>query len=54
MATKIPEANNRMFKNAFICKNCNTKIRASPLKILSKKVKCRKCKKTAFRTIKKK
>ncbi|MBS3094913.1 hypothetical protein J4474_04565 [Candidatus Pacearchaeota archaeon] len=54
MATKIPEAQNRMFKNAFVCKDCNTKVKASPLKIINKKVKCRKCKGFAFRPIKKK
>jgi len=54
MATKIPEAQNRMFKNIFICKKCKRKQRADPLKILKGKVKCRKCKKSAFRTIKKK
>ena len=54
MATKIQEATNRMFKNVFVCKSCHTKKRADPQKILKGKVKCRKCKKTAFRTVKKK
>jgi len=54
MAAKIPEAQNRMFKNIFVCKNCATKMRADPQKILKGKVKCRKCKKAAFRTLKKK
>ena len=54
MATKIPEAQNRLFKNVFVCKNCKSKIRSRPLKILEGKVKCRKCGKKAFRTIKKK
>lgn len=51
---KIIEAQNRMFKNVFVCKNCHTKMRADPQKILKGKIKCRKCKKTAFRTLKKK
>jgi predicted Zn finger-like uncharacterized protein len=51
---KIPEAQNRLFKNVFICKNCQSKIKADPIKILEGKVKCRKCKKRAFRPIKKK
>ncbi|MEK6842839.1 MAG: hypothetical protein AABX84_03405 [Nanoarchaeota archaeon] len=51
---KIPEATNRLFKNIFVCKSCSTKIRAEPLKILSGKVKCRKCKRKSFRPIKKK
>ena len=51
---KIPEAQNRLFKNIFVCKKCQTKIRSNPQKILKGKVKCRKCKKSAFRTLKKK
>ena len=51
---KIPEAMNRLFKNVFVCKNCKSKQRADPQKILKGKVKCRKCKKAAFRVIKKK
>jgi Zn finger protein HypA/HybF involved in hydrogenase expression len=54
MATKIPAAQNRMFKNAFICKNCNHKVRTEPLKILNGKVKCVKCNGKDFRVIKKK
>ncbi len=51
---KILEAQNRLFKNIYVCKNCSNKMRADPLKILKGKVKCRKCKKAAFRPIKKK
>ncbi len=51
---KIPEAQNRMFKNVFVCKKCQTKIRADPQRILKGKVKCRKCNKKAFRPLKKK
>jgi len=51
---KIPEAQKRLFKNIFVCKKCQTKIRADPQKILKGKVKCRKCKKKAFRPLKKK
>ncbi|HJX50909.1 MAG TPA: 50S ribosomal protein L40e [Candidatus Nanoarchaeia archaeon] len=51
---KIPEAQNRLFRNVFICKRCNSKIRSDPLKILLGKVKCRKCGYKAFRPIKKK
>mgnify|MGYP001574905762 CR=1 FL=1 len=40
---KIPAAQARLFKNIFICKNCNSKIRADARKILSGKAKCRKC-----------
>lgn len=51
---KIPEAQNRIFKNIFVCKKCRTKIRSDSQKILKGKVKCRKCKKNAFRPLKKK
>lgn len=51
---KIPEAQDRLFKNIFICKKCGSKIRSEPQKILKKEVKCRKCGKKAFRTAKKK
>lgn len=54
MATKIKEAFDRLFKNTFVCMNCKTKMKADPQKILKGKVKCRKCKKTEFRVLKKK
>ena len=54
MATKIPAAQNRLFKNTFVCKKCKHKVRVDPLKILSGKVRCRKCSGKDFRTIKKK
>lgn len=54
MATKIPAAQKRLFKNVFVCKNCKAKIKADPRKIIDGKVKCRKCKKRAFRAIRKK
>ena len=54
MATKIPAAQQRLFKNVFVCKNCGSKIRADPRKIIEGEIKCRRCKKRAFRAIKKK
>ncbi len=54
MATKIPAAQARLFKNVFVCKSCSTKMRADPKKILERKVKCRKCGKREFRAIRKK
>jgi len=51
---KIPEAQNRLFKNVFVCKSCHSKIKADPQKILKGKIKCRKCKKSAFRPLRKK
>jgi len=50
---KIPEAQNRLFKNIFVCKKCQTKIRSDSLKILAGKVRCRKCDSKAFRPLKK-
>jgi large subunit ribosomal protein L40e len=44
MAKKIPDAAaHRMFENQFICMRCNAKIRADPLKVKKRKIKCRKC-----------
>jgi hypothetical protein len=54
MATKIPVAQKRLFKNVFFCKVCKHKTRVDPSKILSGKVACRKCKSKSFRAIKKK
>ena len=51
---KIPEALRRMFMNVFVCRNCSTKIRAEPRKVLEGKIKCRKCKGHIFRPIRKK
>ena len=54
MASKIPAAQNRLFKNIFVCKNCKHRMRVEPLKILGGKVRCRKCKKSDFRVVRKK
>lgn len=54
MATKIPEAYNRLVKRIFVCQRCLTKARADSDKILKGKVKCRKCNGTSFRPLKKK
>lgn len=51
---KIAEANARMYKNVFVCKNCQHKMKADPLRVLEQKIKCRTCKKRAFRPVKKK
>ena len=52
MATKIPAAQARLYKNVFVCKNCGQKMKADALKIIAKKIKCRKCNKHNFRPIK--
>jgi len=54
MATKIPAAQERLFKNVFVCRNCSHKMRADPKKVAEGKVRCRTCKKRALRQIKKK
>ena len=51
---KIPEAEARLYKRIFVCKHCKAKIKADSLKIISEKIRCRKCGKKAFRPIKKK
>lgn len=51
---KILEAQNRLFKNVFVCKNCQSKQRSDPQKILKGKVKCRNCKKSVFRPLRRK
>ncbi|MEK6840592.1 MAG: hypothetical protein AABX79_01425 [Nanoarchaeota archaeon] len=51
---KIPEATNRLFKNVFVCKNCQAKIRSDSQKVMRGKVRCRKCGKKAFRPINRK
>jgi len=54
MATKLPVTQARLFKNIFVCKDCKTKMRADPRKILEGKIRCRKCLGKAFRPIRKK
>jgi len=44
MARKIPDAAmHRLYTNQFICMKCNAKIRADPMKVKKRKIKCRKC-----------
>lgn len=40
---KIPAAINRMYGRVFVCMRCNAKIRADPVKVTERKIKCRKC-----------
>ena len=51
---KIPEAQNRLFKNIFVCKRCKNKTRADPQRVLEGKIRCRKCKGKSFRPLKRK
>ena len=41
----------RLFRRVFVCKRCKTKIRTDIMRVLSGKVKCRKCQGKAFRPI---
>lgn len=54
MAIKIPAAQNRLYKNAFVCKVCKHKMKLDSLKILGGKARCRKCGGTDFRPVRKK
>jgi predicted RNA-binding Zn-ribbon protein involved in translation (DUF1610 family) len=54
MATKLPIAQNRMFHNVFVCRNCNKKIRTQAVRVISKKIKCSKCGSHIFRPVRKK
>jgi DNA replicative helicase MCM subunit Mcm2 (Cdc46/Mcm family) len=54
MATKIPATQNRLYKNAFVCKNCKHKMKLESSKILTGKARCRKCGKKDFRPVRKK
>ncbi len=54
MGTKLVAAQNRLYKNAFVCKGCKHKMRLEPLKILTGKARCRKCKGKDFRPVRKK
>ena len=51
---KLAAAQKRLFKNVFLCKKCGLKVRVDPKKILDGKIQCRRCKKKAFRAMKKK
>lgn len=51
---KILAAQNRLFRNIFICKKCSAKMKADARKVLAGKIKCRKCGSKAFRTRRKK
>jgi len=51
---KLAAAQARIFKNIFVCKECKAKIRAEPLRVITGKVHCRKCKCKRLRPIRKK
>lgn len=43
MSQKFKEAEDRLFKNVFVCGKCGTKRRTSPAKVKEGKIKCRRC-----------
>ncbi len=48
---KFPEANARLYKNVFVCKDCKAKTRAQHMKVLQGKIACRKCGSKALRQV---
>jgi len=51
---KFEEAQNRLYKNMYVCRKCKSKQRAQPQKVLAKRVSCRKCGSKALRPVRKK
>lgn len=51
---KFPQADARNFHNIFVCRKCGSKIRAPTMKVLTGKVRCRKCKCRVLRPKRKK
>lgn len=51
---KFAEADNRMFKNIFVCRRCKSKMKAPILKVLAGKVSCRQCSTKKLRVKRKK
>ena len=51
---KFEEAEQRLFRNMFVCRKCKSKIRAPAMLVSQGKVKCRKCNSKALRAIKRK
>lgn len=51
---KFPEAEARLFRNKFVCKNCKSVVRAPNMLVIAGRVKCRKCYKRKLRTVRKK
>jgi Zn finger protein HypA/HybF involved in hydrogenase expression len=54
MAMKLAAAQNRLYKNAFVCKVCKHKMKLESQKILMGKARCRKCGSGDFRPVRKK
>lgn len=48
---KFKEADDRLFKNVFVCQVCKKKIRADPKKVREGKVRCPRCGSKSLRPI---
>jgi len=51
---KFEEAKNRLFKGVYVCRVCKSKIKAPPMKVIAKTIKCRRCNNKILRPIKSK
>ncbi|MBI4149333.1 hypothetical protein HY491_02715 [Candidatus Woesearchaeota archaeon] len=51
---KFPESEARRYRNMFVCRVCKSKIRTTMMRVIAKKVSCRKCGSKALRQIRKK
>jgi len=51
---KYAEAEERLFKNIFVCKKCKSKVRAPNMKVIAGKIKCRNCNSSLLRPKRKK
>lgn len=54
MAAKLPVAQKRLFRDVYVCRNCNKKIRSQSVRIIAKRIKCPRCDNRNFRAIRKK
>lgn len=51
---KFQEAEARLFRGVFVCRKCNSKMRASTRKVSEGKISCRKCGSKYLRPVRKK
>ena len=51
---KFPEADARLFRNKFVCRRCKSTIRATNMKVIAGKVRCRNCLRKVLRPKRKK
>lgn len=51
---KFAEADDRLFKNKFVCRKCKSVMRAPPRKVADKDLTCRNCSGKAFKPKRKK